>query len=193
MSEQTQAANGQEREVWGSRIGLASTIGMAFGLGAIWRFPYVAASGGGAFVLAYNCYYCHCTLPAGWAEIAFCPQNAQWPITAFQKVLGKKVKLPGFSRSFRWGLNMYYLVVVSWTLAYTIFSLYCGQDFMAIPSVSSSPLRETDWLSWLDRGYVADLMVLQVVVGLTGDAISVTSVEHLAGSLEHYRANRKYG
>ena len=41
MAEQT-----QEREVWGSRIGfILSTIGMAFGLGAIWRFPYVAYNG----------------------------------------------------------------------------------------------------------------------------------------------------
>ena len=53
MAEQT-----QEREVWGSRIGfILSTIGMAFGLGAIWRFPYVAAeSGGGAFILFLSYY-----------------------------------------------------------------------------------------------------------------------------------------
>ena len=45
MAEQT-----QEREVWGSRIGfILSTIGMAFGLGAIWRFPYVAAESGGFY------------------------------------------------------------------------------------------------------------------------------------------------
>ena len=133
MSEQTQAANGQEREVWGSRIGfILSTIGMAFGLGAIWRFPYVAAeSGGGAFVLAFTIVTIVIALPAGWAEIAFARKMRSGPITAFQKVLGKKGKIAWIFPFIPLGLNMYYLVVVSWTLAYTIFSLYCGQDFMA--------------------------------------------------------------
>lgn len=45
-----------ENQQWGSRIGyILATIGMAFGLGAIWRFPYVVAeSGGGAFVLIFT-------------------------------------------------------------------------------------------------------------------------------------------
>ena len=80
MAEQT-----QEREVWGSRIGfILSTIGMAFGLGAIWRFPYVAAeSGGGAFILAFTIITVFIVLPASWAEIAFARKLRTSPVAAY--------------------------------------------------------------------------------------------------------------
>jgi neurotransmitter:Na+ symporter, NSS family len=41
--------------VWGTRLGFyLAAIGSAFGLGNLWRFPYVVAeNGGGAFVLLY--------------------------------------------------------------------------------------------------------------------------------------------
>ena len=134
MSEQNMQ-NGQEREVWGSRLGfILSTIGMAFGLGAIWRFPYVTAeSGGGAFVLAFTILTIVIALPAGWAEIAFARKMRNGPIVAFQKVLGKKGRIGWIFPFVPLGLNMYYLVVVSWTLAYTCFSLYSGDAFMANP------------------------------------------------------------
>ena len=40
---------------WGSRIGfILAAAGSAVGLGAIWKFPYVAgANGGGVFLLVY--------------------------------------------------------------------------------------------------------------------------------------------
>jgi NSS family neurotransmitter:Na+ symporter len=44
-----------KRSLWGTRFGFyLAAIGSAFGLGNLWRFPYVTAeSGGGAFVLLY--------------------------------------------------------------------------------------------------------------------------------------------
>src|ERR1700712_3421015 len=41
--------------VWGTRLGFyLAAVGSAFGLGNLWRFPYVVAeNGGGAFVLLY--------------------------------------------------------------------------------------------------------------------------------------------
>ena len=52
MSNQTQ---GSTRETFASRFGLLMTmIGVAVGLGAVWRFPYmVGRFGGAAFVLFY--------------------------------------------------------------------------------------------------------------------------------------------
>lgn len=44
-----------KRGVWGTRLGFyLAAIGSAFGLGNIWRFPYIVSeNGGGAFVLMY--------------------------------------------------------------------------------------------------------------------------------------------
>ena len=43
------------RAEWGSRLGfILAAAGSAVGLGAIWKFPYVAAqNGGGAFLLIF--------------------------------------------------------------------------------------------------------------------------------------------
>ena len=43
------------RSQWGSRLGfILAAAGSAIGLGAIWKFPYVAAqNGGGAFLLIF--------------------------------------------------------------------------------------------------------------------------------------------
>ena len=43
------------RSSWGSRFGfIFAAAGSAIGLGAIWKFPYVAAqNGGGAFLLIF--------------------------------------------------------------------------------------------------------------------------------------------
>src|SRR5690554_2150990 len=45
----------QNREQWTSKLGfILATAGSAIGLGAIWKFPYVAGhSGGGAFFLIF--------------------------------------------------------------------------------------------------------------------------------------------
>lgn len=45
----------RKRSVWGTRFGFYfAAIGSAFGLGNVWRFPYVVSeNGGGAFVLIY--------------------------------------------------------------------------------------------------------------------------------------------
>ncbi len=46
----------KKRSLWGTRFGFyLAAIGSAFGLGNLWRFPYVTAeNGGGAFVLLYT-------------------------------------------------------------------------------------------------------------------------------------------
>lgn len=56
-----------------SRIGyILSTIGMAVGVGAMWRFPMLCAKwGGGAFVLAFVVITVALVIPAGFAETAY--------------------------------------------------------------------------------------------------------------------------
>ncbi|WP_301860940.1 sodium-dependent transporter [uncultured Megasphaera sp.] len=129
-----------ENQQWGSRIGyILATIGMAFGLGAIWRFPYVAAeSGGGAFILIFTFLTIVVAIPAGLAELAFARKMKNGPIVSFRKTYEHK----GIIKYIGWifpliplGMNMYYLVVVSWTMVYTLFTITNGTELMANPSV----------------------------------------------------------
>lgn len=54
----SEASKSSRRDLWGTRLGFYfAAIGAAFGLGNVWRFPYVVAeNGGGAFVLLYMCF-----------------------------------------------------------------------------------------------------------------------------------------
>ena len=44
-----------DRSIWGTRLGfILASAGSAVGLGAIWKFPYMAGTNGGsAFILPY--------------------------------------------------------------------------------------------------------------------------------------------
>lgn len=119
----------KNREQWGSRLGyILSTVGMAFGLGAIWRFPYLTAqNGGGSFVLAFTIITIVIAVPAGMAEIAFGRKMRNGTIESFRKILGEKGKYIGWIFPLvPMCLNMFYFVVVSWTLVYTLYSLFSG-------------------------------------------------------------------
>ncbi|MCM2283088.1 MAG: hypothetical protein NDI61_14695, partial [Bdellovibrionaceae bacterium] len=58
-------SGGRKRSLWGTRFGFyLAAIGSAFGLGNLWRFPYVAVeNGGGAFVLIYTLFAALIGLP----------------------------------------------------------------------------------------------------------------------------------
>ena len=71
-NKQHEITDGQS-DGFGSRIGyILSTIGMAVGVGAMWRFPMLCAKwGGGAFVLAFVIITVALVIPAGLAETAY--------------------------------------------------------------------------------------------------------------------------
>ena len=63
---------GQKSENFGSRFGaIMSMVGMCFGLGSVWRFPFLAGEyGGGAFVLAYTIVMLAIVVPLCLVEMA---------------------------------------------------------------------------------------------------------------------------
>ena len=73
MSGNKQHAIEGESDGFSSRIGfILSTIGMAVGVGAMWRFPMLCAKwGGGSFVLAFVIITVALVIPAGLAETAY--------------------------------------------------------------------------------------------------------------------------
>lgn len=79
---------------WGSRIGyILSTLGMAVGVGAMWRFPMMCAQyGGGAFVLAFVLVTLLAVIPAGWAESALGRKYKMSAVGVFGKLAEKKAR-----------------------------------------------------------------------------------------------------
>lgn len=125
----------KKRESWGSRMGyILSTLGMAIGLGAMWRFPMVAAqNGGGAFVLAFALITIVIAIPAGWAELGLGRWTKSGSMKSFSRIIGKSGNKVGFIFSLiPLGLDMYYLIIIGYVLYY-IFQTITGGAFLAEP------------------------------------------------------------
>jgi NSS family neurotransmitter:Na+ symporter len=104
---------------------LMTFIGVAVGLGNVWRFPYMAAAfGGGAFLLIYIAILLGFGIPALMAELALGRMTRRGPMGAFVRI-----GMPG-GRVAGWTLLItvlmavsYYTVVVGWVLRYMLASL----------------------------------------------------------------------
>jgi NSS family neurotransmitter:Na+ symporter len=120
-----------EREHWGTKIGLILALaGNAVGLGNFLRFPVQAAgNGGGAFMIPYFIALILVGIPLMWTELALGRfGGAQghgtmpgifsllWrhPLAKYFGVIGLLLPITIF---------IYYMVVESWTLGFSFFSL----------------------------------------------------------------------
>lgn len=116
---------------WSSKTSfLMATIGIAVGLGNIWRFPYVVGTnGGGAFVLVYIITLLCFAAPIMIAELILGRQGKQDPLGSMRAL----VKQNGANKAWHaigW-LSLlipfvalsYYSVVAGWTVDYTVQSL----------------------------------------------------------------------
>ena len=121
-----------KRENWGSRIGyILSFLGMAIGLGAMWRFPMVAAqNGGGAFVLAFFL-ICIVMIPTGFGEIGLGRWARDGAAGAFEKVSGTKAVRPlGYiMAAIPYLLNVYYVIIVGTVFVYLFYTV-TGAPFL---------------------------------------------------------------
>ncbi|XZG69633.1 sodium-dependent transporter [Chitinibacteraceae bacterium HSL-7] len=120
MSEAVQRAN------WGSRLGfILAAAGSAVGLGAIWKFPYVAGkNGGGAFLIAYLA--CVFTLGIAMllAEMLIGRTAKKSATTAYRELKGGLWPWAGrLSVLCVFIILSYYCVVGGWTVAYIIRSI----------------------------------------------------------------------
>jgi NSS family neurotransmitter:Na+ symporter len=114
------------RETFGSRLGvLAAMIGLAVGLGNVWRFPYmVGRYGGGAFLLVYLVVAALVAIPALMGEWALGRHTRRGPLGAFERI-----GLPG-GRAMGWVLMAivwaavsYYTNAIGWVVYHLLAEL----------------------------------------------------------------------
>jgi len=111
--------HGKRSNFTGSIGFVLAAAGSAVGLGNIWRFPYLAAKGGGGLFI---CLYIILALTFGFTllttEIAIGRKTAQGPLTAYGKI-NPKWRFIGF---FAWLVPIiilpYYCTIGGWVLKY---------------------------------------------------------------------------
>lgn len=126
MSESGISASGRPRETFASRFGALMTfIGVAVGLGNVWRFPYMVGKfGGSAFVVVYVIIAVVIGVPALMAEFALGRSTRRGPVGAFQAgglPLGKFVGW--FFFVIVTAATGYYTAVIGWVLYYGLAQL----------------------------------------------------------------------
>ena len=142
------------RETFASRFGLLMTmIGVAVGLGNVWRFPYMVGEFGGApFVLFYVLMVAGVGIPALMAEWSLGRMTRRGPVGAFARAglpLGRPVGW--FFFFVVTAATGYYTNALGWVLYYSIGGL---ADVLGFAWDSSAVLPP-------DEGFVARSFLLQ--------------------------------
>ena len=168
----------ERRETFASRFGTLMTIvGVAIGLGNVWRFPYMVGKfGGAAFVLFYILVSVVIGVPALMAEFALGRYSRRGPVGAFAAA-----GLP-FGRAIGWfffvvvtAATGYYTAVIGWVLYYAVGQLAAG---LHMPFDASAVLPP-------DTGFVLKSFVLQLIC--TGAVIvtcALVVIKGLRGGIE---------
>lgn len=121
------------RPIWSSgRAYIITAVVGVVGLGAIWRFPYLAGQhGGGSFLIAYVVCIAMIALPLAIVESSAGRLVRRSPVGLFRRVI------PLGGAAFGWlvigvtiALNSYYFVVTGWTFGYALDAYQGGlRDF----------------------------------------------------------------
>lgn len=113
--------NNTERSNWGSKVGLVlATGGSAVGLGAIWKFPYMAgANGGAAFILPFILMVLFFGVVLILAEMIIGRSGRGSVVTSFRRIAGPAWVPLGFLGVFcPFFIMTYYSTVGGWCVAY---------------------------------------------------------------------------
>lgn len=152
-----------------STLGTILTIvGVAVGLGNVWRFPYVMGSNGGsAFLLLFLVVMLIFGMPALMAELALGRTYHAGTVTVFGKTFGKGGRVIGYLLVFAAAVTLsYYCVVLANVLFSSWFSIIHGFD-------SHSLSKFQDGIADLTLQYGLALVVLWA-----GIVINVAGIQH---------------
>lgn len=160
-------SSSSSKDGFGSRIGyIVSTLGMAVGVGAMWRFPMkTALNGGGAFVLAFFIVCLVCVIPAGWAESALGRKYKMSAVGVFGKLAGKKGTVFGYLMAITpLGLMFYYPIIMANVLEYIGYS-FVGAPYMTDTEFYNNVVNPNRILTYV---LVVAIIVLTAVISLRG-------------------------
>jgi NSS family neurotransmitter:Na+ symporter len=154
-----------KREIFKTRAGfILAAVGSAVGLGNMWRFPYVAAEGGGAaFVLVYILLTLAVGIPLMLSEFSVGRGSRLAPIGALRKLggggwpfLGILYVVTGFI------ILSYYSVIAGWVVRYSFDGIFSG--FSASPGARFEEVSS----GWVPVGYQVAVMAVTVLIVMAG-------------------------
>ncbi len=159
--------------LWSSRFGfLMASVGLAVGIGNIWRFPYITGeNGGGAFVMVYLLCVALIGLPILMAELLIGRRGRGDPAAATAHV----ARAEGRSRHWRMvgGLNLWatFLILVVYAMVVGWVFFYLGQAISTGFSGMNAVTAEQAWTAFGQRAGV-QLGCAFLALGLTAAIIS---------------------
>ncbi|MFO8175864.1 MAG: sodium-dependent transporter [Longimicrobiales bacterium] len=151
-----QSSEGGQREFFNTRVGfILAAVGSAVGLGNMWRFPYVAAEGGGAaFVFLYILLTLLVGIPLMLSEFSVGRGSRLAPIGALRKLGGGRWSLLGWMYVITGFLILaYYSVIAGWVVRYALDGLVSG--FAADPGARFGEVTSGVTPVWFHLGVMA--------------------------------------
>ncbi|NNM03806.1 MAG: sodium-dependent transporter, partial [Gemmatimonadetes bacterium] len=137
-----------QRELFNTRAGfILAAVGSAVGLGNMWRFPYVAAEGGGAaFVFLYIILTLSIGIPLMLSEFSVGRGARLSPIGALRKLGGGSWSLLGYMYVITGFIILaYYSVIAGWVVRYGVDGILSGfpanpGDHFGVVTTGMSPI-----------------------------------------------------